>query len=188
MKNTHATVLACVQNRGLEVTSQLLADNVLSTFWTGPLTHIGMKIITSKSETMVLSWKRVGCSLRLWGETLPMWKEFKYLRILIMSDGTWDCQMDHVSCSSVTVGILVHVVKSELSLQTINQCPCPHLWSQAGGSDETKRSWVQAVEIRFPWRVSGLTLCYRAREAWQRSSSPYNLKVQPLLLWIERSQ
>jgi len=31
----------------------------------------GMRISTSKSETMVLSWKRVECSLRVGNEILP---------------------------------------------------------------------------------------------------------------------
>ena len=42
----------------------------------------GMRISTSKSETMVLSQKRVECSLRVGNEILPQVEEFKYLGVL----------------------------------------------------------------------------------------------------------
>ena len=44
----------------------------------------GITIGTSKSEAMVLSWKRVGCPLQIGSESLPV-KEFKYLDVLFMS-------------------------------------------------------------------------------------------------------
>ena len=36
----------------------------------------GMRISTSKSEAMVLDWKKVACSLRVGGEFLPQVEEF----------------------------------------------------------------------------------------------------------------
>ena len=42
----------------------------------------GMRINTSKSEAMVLDWKKVACSHRVWGEFLPKVEEFKYLGVL----------------------------------------------------------------------------------------------------------
>jgi len=39
----------------------------------------GMRISTSKSETMVLGQKRVECPLRVGNEILPQVEEFKYL-------------------------------------------------------------------------------------------------------------
>ena len=47
----------------------------------------GMRISTSKSETMVLSWKRVECPLRVGNEILPQVEEFKYLGVLFTSEG-----------------------------------------------------------------------------------------------------
>ena len=46
-----------------------------------------MRISTSKSEAMVLDWKKVACSLRSGGELLPQVEEFKYLEVLFMSEG-----------------------------------------------------------------------------------------------------
>ncbi|TWW67096.1 hypothetical protein D4764_02G0001370 [Takifugu flavidus] len=41
-----------------------------------------MKISTSKSEAMVLNWKKVECLLRVKEEILPQVEEFKYLGVL----------------------------------------------------------------------------------------------------------
>ncbi|KAK3566209.1 hypothetical protein QTP86_029183 [Hemibagrus guttatus] len=41
----------------------------------------GMRISTSKSEAMVLDWKKVACTLQVGGEFLPQVEEFKYLGV-----------------------------------------------------------------------------------------------------------
>ena len=46
------------------------------------------------------------------------------------------------------------------------------------------RSWIQATEISFLQKVTGLSLRDRRRS----STSPRELGVEPLLLHIERSQ
>ncbi|KAK3571094.1 hypothetical protein QTP86_001788 [Hemibagrus guttatus] len=42
----------------------------------------GMRVSTSKSEAMVLDWKKVACTLQVGGEVLPQVEEFKYLGVL----------------------------------------------------------------------------------------------------------
>ena len=54
----------------------------------------GMRISTSKSETMVLSWKRVECPLRVGNEILPQVEEFKYLGVLFTSEGRMEREID----------------------------------------------------------------------------------------------
>ena len=54
----------------------------------------GMRISTSKSETMVLSWKRVECPLRVRNEILPQVEEFKYLGVLFTSEGRMEREID----------------------------------------------------------------------------------------------
>lgn len=44
----------------------------------------------TKSESMVLLQKRMPCPLHVRGESLPSVEEFKYLRVLFMSEGWWD--------------------------------------------------------------------------------------------------
>jgi len=46
-----------------------------------------MRISTSKSETVVLSRKRVERFLRAGNEILPQVEEFKYLGVLFTSEG-----------------------------------------------------------------------------------------------------
>ncbi|KAI3363659.1 hypothetical protein L3Q82_001288 [Scortum barcoo] len=56
-----------------------------SMYWSGlqpKCEAAGMRISTSKSEAMVLDWKRVACPLQVGGEVLPQVEEFKYLGVL----------------------------------------------------------------------------------------------------------
>ena len=78
----------------------------------------GMRISTSKSETMVLSRKRVGCLLRVGSEVLPQVEEFKYLGVLFTSDGRREREIDRqIGAASAVVQTLHRsvVVKRELS-------------------------------------------------------------------------
>ncbi|KAK3515760.1 hypothetical protein QTP70_030463 [Hemibagrus guttatus] len=50
----------------------------------------GMRVSTSKSEAMVLDWKKVACTLQVGGEVLPQVEEFKYLGVLFTSEGRMD--------------------------------------------------------------------------------------------------
>ncbi|KAK3522919.1 hypothetical protein QTP86_008224 [Hemibagrus guttatus] len=54
----------------------------------------GMRVSTSKSEAMDLDRKKVACTLQVGGEFLPQVEEFKYLRVLFMSEGRMDCEID----------------------------------------------------------------------------------------------
>ncbi|KAI3353859.1 hypothetical protein L3Q82_004862 [Scortum barcoo] len=54
----------------------------------------GMRISTSKSEAMVLSWKRVDCPLWVGEEFLPQVEDFKYLGVLFTSEGKMEREMD----------------------------------------------------------------------------------------------
>ena len=78
----------------------------------------GMRISTSTSETMVLSWKRVECSLRVGNEILPQVEEFKYLWVLFTSEGRMEHEIDGRICAASAVLRALHrpvVVKKELS-------------------------------------------------------------------------
>lgn len=55
---------------------------------------IGMRVSTSKSETMIPCRKMVDCLLQLGGELRPQEKEFKCLGFLFMSDGKMEQKMD----------------------------------------------------------------------------------------------
>ncbi|XP_057686933.1 MLX-interacting protein isoform X2 [Corythoichthys intestinalis] len=55
---------------------------------------VGMNISTSKSETMILSRKRVECPLRVGDEILPQVEEFKYLEVFFTSEGRREREID----------------------------------------------------------------------------------------------
>ena len=67
-----------------------------------------MRISTSKSETMILSRKRVGCLLHVGNEVLPQVK-FKYLWVLFTNDGRRESEIDR------QIGAASVLVKRELS-------------------------------------------------------------------------
>ena len=56
----------------------------------------GMKVSSSKSKAMVLNQKKVQCSLRVRDQSLPEAEEFKYLGILLMSDGKLEREMNRL--------------------------------------------------------------------------------------------
>ena len=90
-----------------------------------------MRINISKSENMVLCWKRVKCLLQVGSEVLPQVKEFKYLGI-----DRWI----GAACAVVRTLYRSVVVKRELSLKArlcllVDLRSNPHLWSQTVGSD-----------------------------------------------------
>lgn len=52
---------------------------------------VGMRVSTSRSETVVLCRTMMDCSLWVGSELLPHVKEFKYLRVLFTSEGKVEC-------------------------------------------------------------------------------------------------
>ena len=153
----------------------------------------GMRISTSKSEAMVLSRNRVECSLRVGEEALPQVEEFKYLGILFTSEGRREREIDRrIGAASAVLRTLNRsvVVKRELSrkakLSIYRSIYFPiltyghELWVMT----ERMRSRVQAAEMSFLRRVAGLSLRDRVRSSAIREG----LRVEPLLLHVERSQ
>ncbi|XP_051789808.1 uncharacterized protein LOC127529636 [Erpetoichthys calabaricus] len=152
-----------------------------------------MRISTSKSETMVLSRKRVECPLRVGGEILPQVEEFKYLGVLFTSEGRMEREIDRrISAASAVMRALHRsvVVKKELSrkakLSIYQSIYVPTLTygHELWVVPERTRSRIQAAEMSFLRRVSGLSLKDRVRSSVIREG----LRVEPLLLRIERSQ
>ncbi|KAK0149127.1 LINE-1 reverse transcriptase [Merluccius polli] len=154
---------------------------------------VGMRISTSKSESMVLNRKRVECTLRVGDEILPQVEEFKYLGVLFTSEGRMEREIDRRISAASAVMRTLHgsvVVKRELSrkakLSIYQSIYVPaltyghELWVMT----ERTRSRVQAAEMSFLRRVAGLSLRDRVRSSVIREE----LGVDPLLLRVERSQ
>ncbi|CAM4611183.1 unnamed protein product [Leuciscus chuanchicus] len=153
----------------------------------------GMRISISKSEAMVLSWKRVACPLQVGGEFLPQVEEFKNLGVLFTSEGRMEWEIDRrIGAASAVMRSMYRsvVVKKELSrkakLSIYQSIYVPtltyghELWVMT----ERIRSRIQAAEMSFLRRVAGRSLRDRVRSSvtWEE------LRVEPLLLHIERGQ
>uniref|UniRef100_A0A3B3QGI4 Reverse transcriptase domain-containing protein n=1 Tax=Paramormyrops kingsleyae TaxID=1676925 RepID=A0A3B3QGI4_9TELE len=117
-----------------------------------------MKISTSKSETMVLSRKRVACSLRVGEEVLPQMGKFKYLGVFFTSEGRMEWEIDRrIGAASAMMQALHRsvMVKKELSQKAklsiyrsiyVSTLTYGHeLWVVT----ERMRSRVQAAEMSF---------------------------------------
>ena len=153
----------------------------------------GMRISTSKSECMVLSRKRVECTLRVRDQILPQVEEFKYLGVLFTSEGRREREIDRrIGAASAVMRALYGsvVVKRELSRRaklSIYQsifAPTLTYGHELWVVTERTRSRVQAAEMSFLRRVAGLSLRDRVRSSAIRE----DLRVEPLLLSTERSQ
>ena len=77
-----------------------------------------MRISTSKSAAMFLSWKRMDCPLQVGEELLPQVKELKYLGVLFTSEGEIEREIDRqIGAASAVMWMLRQsvVVKREPS-------------------------------------------------------------------------
>ncbi|TWW62415.1 hypothetical protein D4764_04G0010620 [Takifugu flavidus] len=171
-----------------EIVKQLPGGGALGADDTRPgyLKALDVWISTSKSESMVLTRKKVECLLRVREEVLPRVEEFKYLRILFMSESRMERKMDRwIGAASAVMRVLNRTVmvkkelswKAKLSIYQSIFVPDHELWV-------TERSRVQAAEMSFLHRVAGLSLRDRVRSSaiWEE------LRVELLLLRVERSQ
>ncbi|XP_061537112.1 uncharacterized protein LOC133404806 [Phycodurus eques] len=154
---------------------------------------VGMRIGTSESETVVLSRKRVACPLRVGDEILPRVEEFKYLGVSFTSEGRTEREIDKrigAASAAMRTSYRSVVVKKELGrkakLSIYRSISVPPL---TGGHElrvvtQRTRSRIPAAEMSFLRRVSGLSL----RDPVRSSVIREDLRVEPLLLRIERSQ
>uniref|UniRef100_A0A8C6KI17 Reverse transcriptase domain-containing protein n=1 Tax=Nothobranchius furzeri TaxID=105023 RepID=A0A8C6KI17_NOTFU len=134
----------------------------------------GMRISTSKSETMVLDRKRVACQLRVGGEVLPQVEEFKYLGVLFTSEGRRDREIDRrIGSASAVMRTLSRsvVVKRELSqnaklsIYWLIYVPILTYGRELWVMTKRTRSRIQAAEMSFLRRVAGLSLRDRVRSS-----------------------
>ncbi|KAK0144601.1 putative uncharacterized transposon-derived protein F52C9.6 [Merluccius polli] len=152
--------------------------------WTGfaaKCKAAGMRISTSKSESMVLNRKRVECTLRVGDEILPQVEEFKYLGVLFTSEGRLEREIDR-RIDAASARELSR--KAKLSIYQSIFVPALTYGHELWVVTERTRSRVQAAEMSFLRRVAGLSLRDRVRSSVIREE----LRVDPLLLRIERSQ
>lgn len=122
---------------------------------------------SSKSETLVLCWKRVNCSLRAWGGGgVAAWSNLTTLKSCYRwrENGAWDAQADCCSVSS-NVGVSVVKRKTELIGNSLNLPagqPSSTVYSQALGFDWNNEVIDTTGQNKFP---------HEAQRGWGARSS-----------------
>ncbi|KAF7225184.1 tyrosine aminotransferase, partial [Nothobranchius furzeri] len=132
----------------------------------------GMRISSSRSETMVLNWKRVECLLRVRDEVLPQVEEVKYLGVLFTSEGKLEREIDRwIGAASAVMRALYRSVvvkrelsqKAKLSIYRSIYVPTLTYGHELWVVTERTRSRIQAAKMSFLHRVAGLSLRDRVR-------------------------
>ena len=154
----------------------------------------GIKISTTKTETMCLSRQPKQCSLKIDGVPLKQSEKFKYLGVSFTSDGRQNSELNIRIGKASAVMRQLHrsvVLKRELictraKLSVFRSVYVPILTYgyECWVMNEKVRSQVQAVEMGFLRRSSGLTLLDKVKSADIRES----LNIEALLLRLERSR
>ena len=99
--------------------ASLFCDLQLSLDWLASKCEAtGMRISTSKSEALVLCRKQIDCLLLVGNESSSLGKEFRYVRVLFLSEGTMEHEMGwRIGTVRVVLYLLYRtfVMKRELS-------------------------------------------------------------------------
>ena len=153
----------------------------------------GMKISITKAETMCLSKQPKQFSLQIDGVLLKQSEKFKYLNVSFTSDGRQNSETDiHIGKARAVMHQLHRSVvlkrelctKAKLSIFRSVYVPILTYGHECWIINEKVRSRVQAAEMGFLRRISGLTLLDKVKSADIRES----LNIEALLLRLERSQ
>lgn len=200
-----STTQDCIKVGDVKVESLLFADDIARLASTAAglqqamdrfaaeCSASGMQISVKKTEIMVVSRQPEQCALYTNGKTLNQVEKFKYLGVEFSSDGKQDGEIDRrIGAASGVLRSLYRsvVTKAEISLKTklaiFKSVYRPTLiyGHEQWVMSERVRSRIQAAEMRFLRRAAGLTLRDRIRSSDIRES----LRIEPLLLHIERSQ
>ena len=153
----------------------------------------GMRISTTKTESMVFSRHPLDCTLYVNGVQIRQAQEFKYLGVMFTSDGRQDREIDRRinQASGVSRELWKTVVGNARLSQDAKLAVFKSLFrpiltygQESWILTERTRSRVQAAEMRFLRRIAGVSRIDRIRNTDIREA----LNIEPLLLMVERQQ
>ena len=139
----------------------------------------GMKISTTKTQTMCLSRQPKQCSLQIGGVPLKQSEKLKYLGVSFTRGDRQNSELDiRIGKASAVMRQLhqsvvlkrVLCTKPKLSIFRSVYDPIPTYGHACWIMNEKVRSRVQAAEIGFLRRISGLTLLDKGKSADIRES------------------
>ncbi|CAM1319476.1 Uncharacterised protein r2_g2780 [Pycnogonum litorale] len=152
-----------------------------------------MKISVAKTETLLLSRRPGQCTLHVSGVPLEQVEKFKYLGVVFTSDGRRDIELDtRIAAAGAVMRQLQRLVllrrelgvRGKLAVFKSVFVPIVTYGHEPWVMTERTRSRIQAAELAFLGRISGLTMLDRVRSSEIRET----LQVEPIVLQIERSQ
>ncbi|CAM1330618.1 Uncharacterised protein r2_g3965 [Pycnogonum litorale] len=152
-----------------------------------------MKISAAKTETLLLSRRPGQCTLLLSGVPLKRVEKFvRYLRVAFTIDGRQNIELDTRIAAAGAVmrqvqrSVLLRRelgVKAKLAVFKSVFVPILAYGHESWVMTERMQSRIQAAEMAFLRKISGLTMLDRKRSSEIRET----LQVELLLLQIERS-
>ena len=136
---------------------------------------------------MILSRKSVDYLLRVGNESVAQVKEFKYLGVLFVGEGTIECEISQrIRAAGAVLRSLYHTVvtkrelsrKAKLSIYRSIFVPTLTYGHEGLVMTEMMRLGVQAAKMGFLRRVDNISL----RDRLKRSTICEELGLKPLLL------
>ncbi|CAM1329864.1 Uncharacterised protein r2_g3900 [Pycnogonum litorale] len=152
-----------------------------------------MNISVAKTETLLLSRRPGQCTLYVSGVPLKQVEKFKYRGVVFTNDGRQDIELDtRIAAAGAVIRQLQRSVllrrelgvKAKLAIFKSVFVPILTYGHEPWVMTERTQSRIQAAEMAFLRRISGLTMLNRVRS----SEIQETLRVEPLFLQIERSQ
>ena len=149
-----------------------------------------VKITTAKTEIMYLSKHHVQCSFQTNGATLKQMEKFKYLGVILSSNGKQDRKLDRlIGKASAVMRQLYRLIvlkrdlctKAKLSVFRLVFLPIITYGHECWVMTERVRSRIQAAEIGFLREIRGLSLLDKVKSTDIRQSL-----IKSLLLHIEQ--
>ena len=153
----------------------------------------GMKIRTTKTETMCLSRQPKQCSLQIDEVPTKTVREIQVLGVSFTSDGRKNCELDIRIGKAIALMRQLHrsvvlkrelCTKAKLSIFRSVYVRILTYGHECWIMNEKVRPLVQAAEMGLLRRISGLTVLDKVKSADIREC----LNIESLLLRVERSQ
>ncbi|CAM1312533.1 Uncharacterised protein r2_g2296 [Pycnogonum litorale] len=141
-----------------------------------------MKISVAKTETLLLSRRPGQCTLRVSGVPLKQLEKFEYLGVVFTSDGRRDIELDtRMSAAGAIMRQLQRSVllsrelgvKAKLAVFKSVFVPILTYGHEPWVMTERTRSRIQAAEMAFLRRISGLAMFDRVRSSAIRETLRY---------------
>lgn len=161
--------------------------------WKEALAARNLKINMEKTKVMVVGEERICVGVEMDGTRLEQVSDFKYLGVHIQEDGRQVAELNDRISAAVKIYHALNrslIGKREISRRTKLSvyktifCPILTYGCESWVLNNTMKSRLQAVEMKYLRRVKGITRRDRIRNEAVRNE----LKIEPILERVEKQQ